>query len=55
MDSKWGQTQESIKVTLNIQQAEYTKNALAMGIYTRMFDYLVKVGCYLMYNHTQSK
>lgn len=34
---------EKIDVTLNVEQADYTKNALAKGIYARLFDHLVKV------------
>ncbi|XP_033123994.1 unconventional myosin-Ie-like [Anneissia japonica] len=42
MDSKWGGKQESIKVTLNVEQAAYTRDALAKAVHTRIFDYLVE-------------
>ncbi|NWS22399.1 MYO1F protein, partial [Pachyramphus minor] len=42
MDSKWGGRSESITVTLNVEQAAYTRDALAKGLYARVFDYLVE-------------
>ncbi|NXP45390.1 MYO1F protein, partial [Heliornis fulica] len=42
MDSKWGGRSESITVTLNVEQAAYTRDALAKGLYTRVFDFLVE-------------
>ncbi|XP_043909677.1 unconventional myosin-If [Protopterus annectens] len=42
MDSKWGGKTESINVTLNVEQASYTRDALAKGLYSRLFDFLVE-------------
>ncbi|KFO70278.1 Unconventional myosin-If, partial [Cuculus canorus] len=42
MDSKWGGRSESITVTLNVEQAAYTRDALAKGLYARVFDFLVE-------------
>ncbi|XP_051930286.1 unconventional myosin-If isoform X1 [Hippocampus zosterae] len=42
MDSKWGGKSESINVTLNQEQANYTRDALAKALYARVFDYLVE-------------
>ncbi|TSY41753.1 Unconventional myosin-If [Bagarius yarrelli] len=42
MDSKWGGKSESIDVTLNQEQACYTRDALAKALYARIFDYLVE-------------
>ncbi|KAG8575870.1 hypothetical protein GDO81_009692 [Engystomops pustulosus] len=41
MDSKWGGKSESINVTLNVEQACYTRDALAKALHARLFDYLV--------------
>uniref|UniRef100_A0A4W3JWB2 Myosin IF n=1 Tax=Callorhinchus milii TaxID=7868 RepID=A0A4W3JWB2_CALMI len=41
MDSKWGGKTESINMTLNVQQAGYTRDALAKALHTRVFDFLV--------------
>uniref|UniRef100_A0A8C7ZTH1 Osteoclast-stimulating factor 1 n=1 Tax=Oryzias sinensis TaxID=183150 RepID=A0A8C7ZTH1_9TELE len=42
MDSKWGGTKESIDVTLNVEQACYTRDALSKALHARVFDYLVE-------------
>ncbi|XP_023568426.1 unconventional myosin-Ie [Octodon degus] len=41
MDSKWGGKSESIHVTLNVEQACYTRDALAKALHSRIFDFLV--------------
>ena len=43
MDSKWGGKTETIDMKLNVEQAEFTRDALAKAIYARLFDYLVEV------------
>ena len=43
MESKWGKQSEIITVANNVQQAESTRDALAKGLYTRIFDFLVAV------------
>ncbi|XP_075464143.1 unconventional myosin-Ie-like isoform X2 [Ascaphus truei] len=42
MDSKWGGKSEVIDVTLNAEQASFTRDALSKALYTRIFDYLVQ-------------
>ncbi|XP_049629567.1 unconventional myosin-Ie [Suncus etruscus] len=41
MDSRWGGKSESIHVTLNVEQACYTRDALAKALHARVFDFLV--------------
>lgn len=43
MDSKWGGKTETISVTLNQEQACFTRDALSKALYTRLFDFLVDV------------
>ncbi|VDK83680.1 unnamed protein product [Litomosoides sigmodontis] len=41
MESKWGKQTEQINVTLNIEQAEFTRDAWSKDLYTRLFDFLI--------------
>lgn len=43
MDGKWGGKSESIDVTLNVEQACFTRDALSKALHFRVFDYLVEV------------
>lgn len=49
MDSKWGSTKESIDVTLNVEQACYTRDALSKALHSRVFDFLVEVRGHLQH------
>lgn len=42
MDSKWGGHTETIQMQLNVEQAMYTRDAWAKGLYSRLFDYIVQ-------------
>lgn len=41
-DSKWGGKSERVDVTLNLEQAQFTRDAWCKGLYTRLFDYIVE-------------
>ncbi|KAI6202474.1 hypothetical protein M3Y96_00952800 [Aphelenchoides besseyi] len=41
LESKWGSQTEQIDVTLNVEQAVYTRDAWVKAMYSRLFDYLV--------------
>lgn len=41
MESKWGTKTERIDVTLNVEQANYTRDAWVKAIHSRIFDFLV--------------
>ncbi|VDM39001.1 unnamed protein product [Toxocara canis] len=41
MESKWGRQTEQIDVTLNVQQAEFTRDAWVKELYARLFDFLI--------------
>ena len=43
MEGKWAGAKESIEVTLNVDQAVQTRDALAKAIYSKLFDFLVEV------------
>uniref|UniRef100_A0A2K5V1U2 Myosin IE n=1 Tax=Macaca fascicularis TaxID=9541 RepID=A0A2K5V1U2_MACFA len=49
MDSKWGGKSESIHVTLNVEQACYTRDALAKALHSRVFDFLVDMIHHFVY------
>ncbi|VDK43089.1 unnamed protein product [Anisakis simplex] len=41
MEGKWGRQTEQIEVTLNVQQAEFTRDAWVKELYARLFDFLI--------------
>ncbi|VDK37822.1 unnamed protein product [Gongylonema pulchrum] len=41
MESKWGKQTEQINVTLNVEQAEFTRDAWTKDLYARLFDFLI--------------
>uniref|UniRef100_A0A915PJ71 Uncharacterized protein n=1 Tax=Setaria digitata TaxID=48799 RepID=A0A915PJ71_9BILA len=41
MESRWGKQTEQINVTLNVQQAEFTRDAWTKDLYTRLFEFLI--------------
>ena len=41
-----GGMSEKVDVTLNVEQAEATRDALAKAVYYRLFEYLVQVRWY---------
>ncbi|XP_063601194.1 unconventional myosin-Ie-like [Penaeus indicus] len=41
-DSKWGGKSERVDVTLNLEQAQFARDAWCKGLYSRMFDYIVE-------------
>lgn len=47
MDGRWGGKSESIDVTLNVEQACFTRDALSKALHSRVFDYLVEVCAFI--------
>eukprot|EP00043_Microstomoeca_roanoka_P013204 m.129196 g.129196 ORF g.129196 m.129196 type:complete len:1070 (+) comp15693_c0_seq1:90-3299(+) len=41
MESRWGGKTETTTVTMTVEQAVYTRDALSKALYARLFDYLV--------------
>lgn len=42
MESRWGNQKEDIEMKLNVEQADYTRDAWVKAIYSRLFDFLVR-------------
>ncbi|CAJ0574360.1 unnamed protein product, partial [Mesorhabditis spiculigera] len=42
MESKWGNQTETINMQMNVEQANYTRDAWVKAIYSRLFDFLVR-------------
>jgi len=42
MESKWGGKTESLDVPMNVEKAQYVRDALSKALYSRLFDYLVQ-------------
>ncbi|XP_037079375.1 unconventional myosin-If-like [Pollicipes pollicipes] len=52
-DSRWGGQADRIDVTLNVEQACYTRDAWSKALYSRLFDFLVKTVNDAMHTQTE--